>query len=158
MKTFLTLLTFFCILAAFTNADAASDCTGPWQTLQNTGGNAPCKALGLDSNRGICRPGDEYETLCDDAKGGQYRICRGPRRCYAGTPPRQPQNNQDCTFWDNDYNRPCPAGTRNMDCRGGCDAPAQKNQRNCQDWDYNYNKPCPNGFVNRDCQGGCEPR
>ncbi|WP_136806927.1 hypothetical protein [Desulfosediminicola flagellatus] len=134
---------------------AASDCSGPWQVMKNRGGVAPCQALGLDSNRGTCRPGDMYETFCDDIKGGKYRTCQGPRRCGGNQQPQQ--NRGDCTYWDYDYNRPCPQGYRNMDCRGGCDKKSH-NQEPCKNWDYNYNQPCPNGYINYDCRGGCEPR
>lgn len=133
---------------------AASDCSGPWQVLRNRGGQAPCRALGLDSNRGTCRPGDAFETLCDDAKNGRYRTCQGPRRCN-NNQPINAGGPSDCTRWDYDHNRPCPPGTMNKDCRGGC-GPIQQNNNNCQGWDYNYNQPCPPGFINRDCQGGCE--
>ncbi len=162
----LTTLTIFCLLLLSQGARAASDCSGPWQVLQNRQGQSPCKALGLDSNRGVCRPGDVYETLCDDMTGGKYRICQGPQRCGSA----QSGNRNDCTYWDNDYNRPCQAGTRNYDCRGGCDAQDERkykkdrNYRNdqndnaCRNWDYNYDQPCPRGYINYDCRGGCEPR
>lgn len=135
----------------------ASDCTGSWQVLKNRGGQSPCKALGLDSKRGVCRPGDTYETLCDDISGGKYRICQGTRRCGGSAAPSAGSGGGDCTYWDYNYNRPCPQGYRNYDCRGGCDGQAQQ-QNPCKNWDYNYNQPCPSGYINYDCRGGCEPR
>jgi hypothetical protein len=158
----ITLLLLFSSLLLFVSSlpSVASDCTGPWQKLHNLGGQSPCAALGLDSNRGVCRPGDTYETLCDDIQGGKYRICQGPRRCEPQRPSAPPGHlrpkPQDCTGWDYQYNRPCPPGTRNTDCRGGCDSVERQND--CTGWDYNYNQPCPRGFINRDCRGGCEPR
>lgn len=137
-----------------TSAFGAADCSGPWQILKNTRGQSPCMALGLDSNHGTCRPGDVYETLCDSTTKGRYRICPGPRAC--GPKPRHTKKAQDCTRWDYDYNRPCPPGYFNHDCRKGCRPAMQNNNNNCSNWDYNYNQPCPPGFVNRDCRGGCE--
>lgn len=150
----LYLLFAFCIsLALPHHLQAASDCSGPWQVLQNRGGQSPCRALGLDSKRGTCRPGDTYEVLCDDIKGGKYRTCQGPRRCSSSSS----SGNNDCTNWDYNYSKPCPKGYRNNDCRGGCET-ASGSSNDCTGWDYNYEQPCPKGFINRDCRGGCEPR
>jgi hypothetical protein len=103
----------------------ASDCSGGWSVLPNYNpGVAPCKQLGLDSRRGVCQPGQAYETLCDDMKGGRYRICQGPRPCGGGhtvAPPQHHQQQQQCQGWDYNYNQPCPRGYVNYDCRGGCE-------------------------------------
>ena len=111
MKTFFLSLAcaFIFCLTTFPAAHAA-DCSGPWQR------GATCQELGLDTHRGTCRPGDAYETLCDDSPEG-YRICQGPRRC--DNAPQQGQ--QDCRLWDFAYNRPCPQGYVNSDCQGGCE-------------------------------------
>ncbi len=53
------------------------DCPNtPWR---NNGGKS-CRDIGLDSQRGTCLPGDEYETLCDDMQTG-IKTCPGSRRC-----------------------------------------------------------------------------
>jgi hypothetical protein len=87
----------------------AADCAGAWQR------GPTCQKLGLDTHRGTCRPGDVYETLCDDSPEG-YRICQGPRRCDGGG-----SIPGDCRLWDFAYNRPCPSGYINYDCQGGCE-------------------------------------
>jgi len=131
----------------------AWDCSGPWKVMRNSK-TSPCKALGLNSRSGTCRPGDKYEVLCDDDKGGKYRTCFGPKRCRP-----QHHKNRDCTYWDYTHNRPCPYGYRNYDCQGGCDSYRQDDHAyNCRNWDYHYDRPCPPGYKNYDCRGGCEPR
>lgn len=157
---FIGTLLFVCLagvgatILTSSSAFGAADCSGPWQVLRNTGGQSPCRALGLDSQRGTCRPGDAYETLCDSTTKGRYRICQGPTPC--GRQPHQRRGAQDCTRWDYDSNRPCPPGYFNHDCRGGCGPAIQNNNNNCSHWDYKYNQPCPPGFINRDCRGACE--
>lgn len=130
---------------------SADDCGGSWRTLKNyqAGSGGPCKALGLNSRSGTCRPGDNYETLCDDSKGGKYKICKGPRRCN-NDQIVDDRTNRDCQTWDYNYDQPCPAGFHNSDCKGGCD------RKDCRTWDFRYNQPCPAGFNNSDCKGGCE--
>jgi len=101
----------------------ASDCSGPWNVLPNrTPGMTPCEQLGLDTKRGVCQPGQAYETLCDDSKGNRYRICQGPRPCSKNVAPAAPpvQVAPPCTTWDYTNNKPCPPGYLNHDCRGGC--------------------------------------
>lgn len=148
---------FVVSLLAFTFTAQAGDCPGQWQVLPNhyAGQGAPCRVLGLDSHRGICQPGNTYETLCDDAREGRYKTCQGPRVCntYGHTPAPAPQH--DCSTWDFKANRPCPPGTINSDCRGGCQSTTQNN---CTSWDYKHNRPCPPGYINRDCHGNCGPR
>jgi len=111
-------ISFLTVLIFPITLPAASDCSGPWQTLKNRNGMGPCMALGLDSKRGVCRQGDTYETFCDDIKGGKYRICPGQRLCNSSAPPAI---NNNCNNWDYTYNQPCPPGFVNRDCRGGCE-------------------------------------
>jgi len=147
------------ILAAFILVSLAvvpgysADCIGQWKKIPNYKQRmgAPCKALGLDTHRGTCQPGQAYETLCDDAAGGLYRTCQGPTPCNNAL-----SGNNNCGNWDFNYNTPCPQGYVNMDCKGGCEKVS--GNRPCEAWDNNYNKPCPQGYVNLDCKGGCEPR
>jgi len=154
MKTFslsIVLSSLLCIII-FTSAHG-EDCPGPWQKLPNfkKGSGGACKALGLDSKRGTCQPGQIYETLCDDIEGGRYKTCQGSRRCDNQAAPQS----GNCRQWDFVYNQPCPQGYVNVDCQGACEQ--QSGRDNCERWDFIYNKPCPNGYVNYDCQGGCEP-
>ena len=117
------------------SAAIGAECGGGWQVLPNynpSSGGA-CAALGLDTHRGVCLPGQRYETLCDDASGGRYRTCQGSRQCY-----------DDNRRGGDDF---YPGGGRG---RG-------RGDDGCRGWDYNYNQPCPPGYVNRDCRGGCEP-
>lgn len=118
MKPFILSLMCASILCLTTfSAAHGADCNGPWQKIPNykRSMGAPCQYLGLDTHRGTCRPGDAYETLCDDSPEG-YRICQGSRRCD-----NAPQGRQDCRLWDFAYNRPCPEGYVNSDCQGGCE-------------------------------------
>lgn len=162
---------------------SAGNCSGEWRTLENyqQGTGGPCKAMGLNSRAGTCRPGEMYEILCDDRKGGQYRICKGPRRCVKNQrtdnqiriphdvrdqhnpdqgDPHQgivimgtgDQGDRDCHAWDFQYDRPCPKGFFNSDCQGDCE------RKDCRTWDFKYGQPCPAGFYNPDCQGDCEKR
>lgn len=117
-------LTLVCItllsLTLFSSAYGA-ECTGPWQKIPNykRSMGAACQYLGLDTHRGTCRPGDTYETFCDDAPDGQYRICPGPRRCDNAMQRHSGRDN--CQGWDFAYDRPCPKGYVNNDCQGGCE-------------------------------------
>ncbi len=137
----------------------AADCPGQWRVLPDHYANRgqPCKVLGLDTHRGVCRPGNTYETLCDDTTKNRYRTCRGPRTCnsYGQEPPPAPRHN--CTTWDFDAGRPCPPGFINSDCRNGCQ-PVARNNKDCTSWDYEHKRPCPPGYINRDCHGNCGPR
>ena len=90
---------------------SAADCPG---AAWNYGGT--CQSLGLDTHRGTCINGDQYETLCDDAGGGRYRICRGTRTCSNNNP----NSNNECMYFDYSRNRPCPLGYINPDCQGDC--------------------------------------
>ena len=110
MKSFSLVLAAvsFLSLAIFSSAQAA-DCSGPWQK------GPTCQKLGLDTHRGACRPGDVYETLCDDSPEG-YRLCQGSRRCDGGGP-----RPNECRQWDFVNNQPCPRGYVNVDCQGYCE-------------------------------------
>jgi hypothetical protein len=148
---------FLATLFAAGTALGQHDCPGNFQTLPNyhRGMGQPCKILGLDSRHGTCRPGDTYETLCDDADGGRYKTCQGPRLCNEQRYP-EPGRREDCSRWDFVNNQPCPRGYVNLDCSGYCE-PATSGDDNCKFWDFAYNRPCPEGYINYDCQGGCEP-
>lgn len=117
-------------------AAGAADCGGSWRVVPNynPSSGGPCAAMGLDTHRGVCLPGQRYETLCDDASGGRYRTCQGPRPCF---------EERGGGRHGDDYYPPRGGG-------GGYDD-------GCRGWDYNYNQPCPRGYINRDCRGGCEP-
>lgn len=97
------------------------DCPGNFQQIPNYHPSMghPCQYLGLNSRQGTCRPGDVYETLCDDASGGRYKICQGPRLCNA-----QVERAGDCRQWDFVNNQPCPPGYVNVDCQGYCEPAA----------------------------------
>lgn len=65
-----------------------SQCDGvQWDRLANyqPGSGGACKVIGLDTNKAVCPYYEEdsfgcgYTTYCDDASGGRYRLCRGPR-------------------------------------------------------------------------------
>lgn len=115
----------------------------------NRGSGGACAALGLDTHQAVCQAGQRYATYCDDASGGRYRTCQSnvpcnrERQSHNGgfndnsdnwennrrdenrnrqDEDRQYRSNQgqDCTQWDFETNRPCPAGTINRDCRNGC--------------------------------------
>ena len=121
-KKLLSVLIFFLGACLCSQAANAEDCPGPWSILPNWDGyTAPCRQLGLDTHQGVCQPGQAYETLCDDAKGGRYKICQGPRPCDTNVFPLPPaQNYPSCYFWDYTRNQPCPPGYINHDCRGDC--------------------------------------
>ena len=123
MKTKLFGLTIGLLqLFFFAFSAQGDDCPGPWNVLPNYNPNqgAPCQILGLHSRHGVCQPGYAFETLCDDASNGRYKICQGPRRCNQKQVVPAPQPQFDCTSWDYEHNRPCPPGYINRDCRGDC--------------------------------------
>ena len=155
MKAIAHVLVFaiFLSLNMFSPTQAA-DCAGSWQRIPNykKSMGAPCQYLGLDTHKGTCQPGKEFETLCDDAAGGQYRTCQGPRRCN-----NKVLGNSDCRHWDFVNNQTCPPGYVNVDCKGYCEQDSPGGGDNCKNWDFVYNRPCPQGYINYDCQGGCEP-
>ncbi len=136
----------------------AADCPHiPWQILPNyvPGHGTPCELVGLDTHRGICEPGRQFETRCDDASGGRYKICQGPRRCI----PERPVPEPDCTKWDYRHNQPCRWGLINSDCRGDCETRVgNPYPPDCTKWDYRHNQPCRWGLINSDCRGDCETR
>ena len=91
----LTLGSFGLLLVAPFAIAGKSQCEGsPWQRLDyyEPGSGGACKVLGLDTNKATCPLFEEdsfgcgYSTYCDDASGGRYRLCRGPRnpRCHVG--------------------------------------------------------------------------
>lgn len=142
---------FFLLLGL--SSSHGAECSGPWKKIpgykQSMG--APCQALGLDTHRGTCQPGQAYETLCDDAAGGLYRTCPGPTPCGNVRSGRG-----ECRQWDYVYNEPCPTGYENVDCQGHCERLSRR-ERDCTSWDFVYNRPCPAGYSNPDCRDSCEP-
>jgi hypothetical protein len=128
-KKTLNLVLAGCVIMFLSGVASAMDCAGHWRVIPgyNPGMGAPCQHLGLNTHVGTCHPGDAFETLCDDAPGGRYKICQGPRPCQVGgagafPPPQKLERNlPPCSGWDYIYNRPCPPGYVNRDCRGGCE-------------------------------------
>ena len=131
-----TLKSFFLfslvVVSLYGAASFAMDCPGGrWVN------GGLCRDIGLDTHRGVCSPGDMFETLCDDRRGSngqaQHITCQGSQRCY------NPHNDYDNDYNDyNDYN--------------------DHNNYSCYEWDFNRNRPCRPGYENRDCNGGCERR
>jgi len=134
-KSMYSLVVLICGLFVSSLALAA-DCGGGWRVLPNynPSSGGPCAALGLDSHRGVCQQGQQYETLCDDASGGRYKTCQGSQPCM-----------------DNRHR------DRGGDDFYGPDRPPSRPDNNCRGWDFNYDQPCPRGYINDDCRGGCEP-
>lgn len=143
-------------LWVWTGPAEAGDCKGPWQRLHGYRGGDPCGELGLNSGEGTCRPGQQFETLCDDRKGGEYRICQGPRRC--GPPPRDGESGFGQGPWDLDRRRHGPEDDYRRGWVPGDRHPRQRDRQDCRYWDFHYNQPCPPGYLNFDCRGGCERR
>ena len=131
----------------------ADDCPGGWQVIPgyHPSMGAPCQRLGLNSRVGTCQPGQAYETLCDDASGGRYKTCQGPRPCYRGGGYGPPPGygggyGYGPPGYGGGYGPPPPPRPP----RGHHNLPP------CAGWDYSRNQPCPPGRVNRDCSGGCD--
>ena len=140
MKIMYSLVVLACGLLTSSLANASSDCNGPWipgPPGYRPGSGGICVQLGLNSRAGVCQPGQEFETLCDDSPQG-YRICRGPRRC-----------NED----RGDRGRDRDRGRGDGDFFGG----GRHRDNDCRNWDFIYDRPCPRGYSNDDCRGGCEP-
>ena len=97
----------------------SADCTGPWSVMPNykKSMGSPCQALGLDSHKGTCQPGQQFETLCDSTTEGRYRLCSGNNPCInINIPPKN-----QCRNWDYNYNMSCPPGFINVDCKDSCE-------------------------------------
>lgn len=123
MKTlFACTLLIFTIMLFTASTGFAADCGGGWKVIPNYRNSmgAPCGYLGLDPHKGVCQPGQAYVTLCDDTSGGRYKTCTGSTPCGQQAVPVAPVQ-QPCTSWDYAYNRPCPQGYVNYDCKGGCE-------------------------------------
>ncbi len=134
-KIMYSLVVLVCGLFAASLANAA-DCGGSWIPTPpgyRPGSGGICAHLGLNSNAGVCQPGQEYETLCDDSPQG-YRLCNGSRRCI--------EDRGRGRGGDDSFGGGRRRSNRDDDCRG---------------WDFNYDQPCPRGYINDDCRGGCEP-
>lgn len=87
--TFIFLLAAGYLATAFP-ALAAHDCPGNFSVMRGyrPGTGGVCAQMGLNTHAGTCLPGQPYEILCDDASGGRYKTCPGPRRCDGrGVPP-----------------------------------------------------------------------
>ena len=151
-KTLCLLAASLCFPATVALSASAADCPG---AAWNYGGT--CQSLGLDTHRGTCINGDQYETLCDDAGGGRYRICRGTRICSNNNP-----NSNDVSASAAD----CPGAAWNyggtcqslgLDTRT-CSNNNPNSNNECMYFDYSRNRPCPLGYINPDCQGDCGTR
>ncbi|MFT7532588.1 MAG: hypothetical protein ACI9FD_003621 [Gammaproteobacteria bacterium] len=65
------------MLAVSVPVNAASDCANtPWQPKNGR----TCASVGLDSNRAVCRAGDQFAMFCDDTKT-QVRFCKSDQLC-----------------------------------------------------------------------------
>jgi len=100
---------------------SAADCSGSYKVYPDyqPGYGGPCKMLGLDAHKGVCRPGYSHETLCDDTSGGRYRTCQGSVKCGGGGNNNNVAPNTGCN-WDFNTGKACPSGYFNYDCSGGC--------------------------------------
>ncbi|MDR3088969.1 MAG: hypothetical protein LBU39_04030 [Desulfobulbaceae bacterium] len=144
---------------------ADHDCPGGFQVMRGYRGQGGiCAQMGLNSRVGTCLPGQAYEILCDDASGGRYKTCQGPRRCDGrggydgrggpGFAPGRGNGNNDYQSGGG-YGRPQrPGGQWNGGGRPAMPTPGFSG--NCTSWDFSANRPCPPGRVNRDCRGGCD--
>jgi len=123
MKRLCLLLVLVCSgLVVFSGMVFAGDCPGGWTVLPRWDHQtAPCRQLGLDSHQGVCLSGQPVEILCDDAKGGKFKICYGKRACVGRVAAPVP-GGPPCILWDFQQNRPCSPGRMNRDCRGGCES------------------------------------
>jgi len=115
------------IMFGTVTAGFAMDCIGgKWVDGPN------CAQMGLDTHAGVCRPGDIFETRCDDRRGSrgqtQHIICSGSQRC----PVMCKEDGYRC-----DYDSDCCSN----DCyRGVCGRPVSQ----CQEEGYRcyYNSDC----------------
>lgn len=156
----------------------AADCSGPWSKLPNWDRRtAPCRQLGLESKRGTCLPGQQFETLCDDTRDGRYRTCPGPRPCQnTGSPQTQQQSQPQQQTQQQSQQQSQPQQQTQQQSQQPSQTqfqlpsqipyPPQTQQQSqpqsqtlppCSNWDYDRNQPCPPGFINRDCRGSCGP-
>ena len=166
---------------------AAHDCPGNFSVMPGyRGGGGVCAQMGLNSRAGTCLPGQAYEILCDDASGGRYKTCQGPRRCdgRGGFDNRQGPGGPVVPPGYQGGGRPGPAGPGSFspgpagpgygggyygkpssrpgggNNRGPQPQPQQPQPGgpgfNCTSWDFDNNRPCPPGRVNRDCRNGCD--
>lgn len=173
--TFVCLLTAGCLLAA-SPVFAAHDCPGNFSVLRGyrPGSGGVCAQLGLNTHAGTCLPGQAYETLCDDANGGRYKTCQGPRRCDGrggfdnrsgygggrgfsqGVPPGYHGGGRPAAAAHGNF-APGYGGAWNT---GRPQAPPPQLRPgqpgfDCTTWDFDNNRPCPPGKVNRDCRKDC---
>ena len=126
----------------------------------------PCAAIGLDTHRAVCQPGQRFATYCDDASGGRYRTCQSDIPCggrgygrddrYRDDGYGRYQYNDDRRYREERWYR----DDRYRDRRGWDDNGRYRYDRvpDCTRWDYQHNRPCPPGTINRDCHGDCGRR
>jgi len=71
-------LTLAAVLTVMASAASAADCSGAWQVNRyyTPGTGGVCAAMGLDTHRAVCLPGQRFATYCDDASGGRFRTCQ----------------------------------------------------------------------------------
>ncbi len=150
---FTYLVIFFSVCLGNSSSALSADCTGGWKVLPNyhSSQGGPCKILGLDTHRGTCQGGNFYETLCDDAANGQYRICQGKNRCLNLPVPSQspPKNAFDCNGnWNilKNYNprQGAPCQILGLDTHQGTCQPGQKYETLCDDAANGQYRTCQN--------------
>ena len=145
-KTVFFGLTLAAALTLSASAASAAECSGGWRVnpYYTPGTGGVCAAMGLDTHRAVCLPGQRYATYCDDASGGRYRTCQSNIPCGG----RGYRDRYD--RWD-DYDG------RRHERRGWDDGYRYRYDRvpDCTRWDYQHNRPCPPGTINRDCYGDC---
>ena len=79
-----SLLAAGCLAIASPALAARDYCPGKFNVMRGYRGPSACAQMGLSNRGGVCQPDHRYETLCDDAPGGRYKTCQGPRRCDRG--------------------------------------------------------------------------
>ena len=78
---FVAILTTAILTLASASSFAASTCPNtPWESRNGRS----CASIGLDSNRAVCRSGDQFAMMCDDTKT-QIRTCASNQRCNNAT-------------------------------------------------------------------------
>lgn len=159
-RTILHALVLACTLLLMSSAAMAAECSGSWNVLPyyRPGSGGVCAALGLDTHRAVCQPGQRYATYCDDASGGRYRICQSNIPCF-----RDRHRDYRHDGWNDswDYRRDRRDDRRywrddRRDWRDYRNDDYRQRSWDCTQWDYTRNRPCSPGTVNRDCQKGCD--
>jgi len=158
-KTVFFGLTLAAALTLMASTASAAECSGGWRVLPyyNSGSGGPCAAIGLDTHRAVCQPGQRYATYCDDASGGRYRTCQSNIPCggrgyggHDGYRDRYDRYDDRRDYYDDRWHN-----------RGGWGGGYQYRYDrvpDCTRWDYQHNRPCPPGTINRDCRNDCGAR